>query len=297
MESIKLINSGLDAIQSLIEYIAKDAVGSEFFREYVANREKQEIAASQQKEVLTSLAQSSSEVEAEVSGISDRASNNNLRLNEIYGAISSLHNTVAQIEADHKKYVEQFADLVEQTNRISKQVDEIQNISEQTNLLSFNASIEAAHAGAAGAGFRIIANEVKQLSDSTKKAAERISENIGRLGKSISLLGSDTQNNSKNLRGLSDQADKTLERFDMMRKINGENNENVNRIGQKVSSNIQNINSLIEQIQHFDDLNKKTVNLFAECASKNQMLFNDLYSFSYEVKAVLEDLKKSPDSQ
>ena len=40
MESIKLINSGLDAIQSLIEYIAKDAVGSEFFREYVANREK-----------------------------------------------------------------------------------------------------------------------------------------------------------------------------------------------------------------------------------------------------------------
>lgn len=217
----------------------------------------------------------------------------NLRLNEIYGAISSLHNTVTQIEADHKKYVEQFADLVEQTNRISKQVDEIQNISEQTNLLSFNASIEAAHAGAAGAGFRIIANEVKQLSDSTKKAAERISENIGRLGKSISLLGSDTQNNSKNLRGLSDQADKTLERFDMMRKINGENNENVNRIGQKVSTNIQNINSLIDQIQHFDDLNKKTVNLFAECASKNQMLFNDLYSFSYEVKAVLEDLKNA----
>lgn len=172
-------------------------------------------------------------------------------------------------------------------------MDEIQNISEQTNLLSFNASIEAAHAGAAGAGFRIIANEVKQLSDSTKKAAERISENIGRLGKSISLLGSDTQNNSKNLRGLSDQADKTLERFDMMRKINGENNENVNRIGQKVSTNIQNINSLIEQIQHFDDLNKKTVNLFAECASKNQMLFNDLYSFSYEVKAVLEDLKNA----
>ena len=288
MENIKLINSGLDAIQSLIEYIAKDAVGSEFF-----SREQQESAASQQKEVLTTLALSSSEVEAEVGGISDRASNNNQRLDEIYGAIASLRNSVAQIEADHKKYVEQFADLVEQTNRISKQVDEIQNISEQTNLLSFNASIEAAHAGAAGAGFRIIANEVKQLSDSTKKAAEQISTNIGRLGKSISTLGSDTQNNSKNLSGLSSQADKTLERFDMMRRINGENNENVNKIGQKVSANIQNINSLIEQIQHFDDLNKNTVNLFAECASKNQMLFNDLYSFSYEVKAVLEDLKKS----
>jgi len=293
MENVKLINSGLDAIQSLIEYIAKDAVGSEFFNEYISSRSKQELAANHQKEVLTSLVESSSEMESEVGGISERTFNNNKRLDDIYEVIATLRNTVTQIEDNHKKYVEQFVELVEQTKRISKQIDEIQNISEQTNLLSFNASIEAAHAGSAGAGFRIIANEVKQLSDSTKKAAEQISANINKLGKSISVLGTDTQNNSKNLSWLSEQADKTLERFETMRKINGENNENVNRIGQKVSCNIQNINNLIEQIQQFEDLNKGTVNLFAECASKNQMLFNDLYSFSYEVKSVLEDLKKS----
>ena len=40
-------------------------------------------------------------------------------------------------------------------------------------------------------------------------------------------------------------------------------------------------------------MNKDNVNLFADCASRNQMLFNDLYSLVYEVKAVLQDLRSN----
>ena len=58
-----------------------------------------------------------------------------------------------------------------------------------------------------------------------------------------------------------------------------------------ISSNMQNINALINTVQSSEDKDAQTVNLFADCASQNAMLFNDLYSFVYEIKAVLEDLR------
>ena len=82
----------------------------------------------------------------------------------------------------------------------------------------------------------------------------------------------------------------TLVRFDKVRKMNSENNANVEKIGRNISANVKDINQMIKTVQEAEDASGNTVNLFASCASKNLMLFNDLYSFAYEIKAVLEDL-------
>jgi methyl-accepting chemotaxis protein len=62
---------------------------------------------------------------------------------------------------------------VEQVNTLTQ---EILSISSQTNLLALNASIEAARAGDAGRGFSVVADEIRQLADSTRDTANRIQE-------------------------------------------------------------------------------------------------------------------------
>ncbi|MBQ6781372.1 MAG: hypothetical protein IJP62_09115 [Treponema sp.] len=292
MESEKLIHNGLNLANTLIAYLAKDAVGGEFLNSYLGEQSAQTVSADKQREALNRLVETSTEMQQATGQMADRAEKNIERLASIYTAISALKESAAKIEEEHKKYAGQFKKLIEQTTEIKRQIDDISEISERTNLLSFNASIEAAHAGSLGAGFRIIANEVKSLSENTQKSTERIMANMEKLAASITLLERDTKNNANALQSLAEETESTLERFDSVRKLNAANNNDVEQIGSAIAANMRDMDTIVQNIQQAEDLSKKSISLFADSASKNEMLFNDLYSFAYEIKAVFEDLQR-----
>ncbi len=68
--------------------------------------------------------------------------------------------------------------LTQSANDISKVIEIITEISEQTKLLALNATIEAARAGEAGKGFAVVANEVKDLAKQTAEATMQIATQI-----------------------------------------------------------------------------------------------------------------------
>lgn len=80
---------------------------------------------------------------------------------------------------------QQVASLEEIGQEVLHAVETITTIARQTNMLALNATIEAARAGDAGAGFAIVAREVKELARETAASAEKITGTIQRITEAV----------------------------------------------------------------------------------------------------------------
>ena len=69
MDQKELIQSGLDAVNIVIKYLAKDAVGSDFMNQYAQTRDIQQNAVKHQKQILNNLIDSSSQMEIDTRDI------------------------------------------------------------------------------------------------------------------------------------------------------------------------------------------------------------------------------------
>jgi len=81
--------------------------------------------------------------------------------------------------------------LLEAAQSIDSVMNLVNNIAGTVNLLSLNATIEAARAGEAGRGFAVVASEIRDLSDQTHEATERISTEVQALREGVSAVAGD----------------------------------------------------------------------------------------------------------
>ncbi|MFN7723582.1 MAG: methyl-accepting chemotaxis protein [Rubrivivax sp.] len=93
-------------------------------------------------------------------------------------AVASLAQHQSRFELAQAEGQERVRAAAQQVRQLTPIAALITDISRQTNLLAINASIEAARAGPEGAGFKVVAAEVRRLSTQTTEAARQISEGI-----------------------------------------------------------------------------------------------------------------------
>ncbi len=126
--------------------------------------------------------------------------NNQLKFkNEMAPNIDALTKGMTEIASNVEIAVKQMREMTDRQNEMSESakniessvadsmniISDIENIANQTNLLSLNASIEAARAGEAGKGFAVVADEVSNLAGSTKEITQNIVEILNNMKSSV----------------------------------------------------------------------------------------------------------------
>jgi methyl-accepting chemotaxis protein len=104
------------------------------------------------------------------------------------GSVVARMAEVERASSEAKAIASLFGELRAKAESIAGVTLAIRDVSDRTNILAINASIESARAGAVGRGFRIIANEVRNLAGQTGDFAKQIEGTIGEFGRSVSQI-------------------------------------------------------------------------------------------------------------
>jgi methyl-accepting chemotaxis protein len=170
-KSSRMVGSVKEAIQQL----------STSANELMAISTQQASGAAEQAAAVQQATTTSEEIAATAKQVSDNAG----RVEALAGQASSASlsgqqavvtaiSGMDQLKGQVMSIAEAMLQLGENSQKIGGIIDIIDEISDQTNLLSLNAAIEAAGAGEAGKRFSIVANEVRRLADRTAEATNQV---------------------------------------------------------------------------------------------------------------------------
>jgi len=122
----------------------------------------------------------------------------------------------------------------------------MKNIASQTNLLSMNAAIEAAHAGESGKGFAVVADEIRKLAENSSEQSKTIGNVLKKIKESIDKITKSTESVLNRFGAIDSNVNTVAEQEEIIRKAMDEQGEsskqllqgtgNLNEITKKVKS-------------------------------------------------------------
>lgn len=165
-------------------------------------------------------------IEAETDETKTKAEKGKIESFELVDEMRTFQASVGEMKAA-------FNELSDKVDSSVSFIQSIQDITEQTSLLSLNASIEAARAGEHGRGFAVVAEEIRKLADHTEQTAKQISNNL------------------TSMRASNETTDRQIHDIDKQMK---EHIESITENSELFGSFSENANTLMDQMKSFRQL-------------------------------------------
>jgi methyl-accepting chemotaxis protein len=143
-----------------------------------AGRRTQDAIARAIRDITADISVTAQQVDGSVHAVATSAHQMSESIKDVSERLRNMAERTRDAVAEAEQTNATVASLAEVARRITGIVQVIQRIAEQINILSLNAAIEAAHAGAAGKGFAVVADHVQKLSEQTEQATGSIEEQV-----------------------------------------------------------------------------------------------------------------------
>lgn len=206
-------------------------------------------------------------------------------------AVQKLYEVTEENQKSFKEILRVMDEIKVSTETIGAASDMVQSIAQQTNLLSLNASIEAARAGDAGKGFAVVADEIRKLADESEASVKQINEMLEALKRSVEdavIAGDKMSETAKQ-----EQA-QLQETVDAYKNINsgldemGGHIDNIAKSSEQMYANCQNVMNIMDELSGMANDNASAAQ---ECSASTEEVLASMTAVADLSERVSEEAK------